>query len=128
MRLHEACRTPTEVGAVFFFNTKSRTTPTASVCVPSSKDNPSNTCALGQVGGGSVKLGTVPTASVCVSRFKDRNSSTCVLGREGGGQQREQRAVIMGTNLLERWLFCSQELHVLDYNVPPIVSAAFLKF
>jgi len=37
------------------------------------------------------------------------------------------RAVTISTNRCERLLCCSQEMHVIDYNVPPIVSAAFLK-
>jgi len=41
---------------------------------------------------------------------------------------RAARAVTMSTNLCERWLCCSQEMHVVYYNVPPIVSAAFLNF
>ena len=41
---------------------------------------------------------------------------------------RAARAVAMSTNLCERWVSCcSQEMHFIDYNVPPIVFALFLK-
>ena len=76
-----------------------------------------------------MKSRTAPTASVCVSQFKDRDSEKRMCLAGGGGRAaRAAKAVTMSTNLCERWLRCSQKMHVRDYNVPIVVSDAFLEF
>ena len=58
-----------------------------------------------------MKSRTAPTTCVCV----------CLAG-EGGLAARAAKAVTMSMNLCERWPCCSQEIHVIDSNVPPIVG------